>query len=499
MPESACGVVWLLLQSLLGFSFVPVGAASKDEAERVITLEPYTFVSAKHESVAAEWGVLRVPENRANPASRRIELAFVRFKSTAEDPGPPIVYLAGGPGNSGIAAARGTRFPLFMALRSVGDVIALDPRGVGASRPLLDCEETEDYPLDQPGDRTRVVNLVREKCHKCAAAIRQQGIDLDGYTVDASAHDVEDLRRALGAESLSLWGISYGTTLGLDIIRLHGDHVHKAILAGAEGTDDMLKKPARVDSILALVARLASRDPAVASDVPDLIGAMRRQIAALQRQPVRVRIKDAATEDPSDSVTVVLGAYDYQWAAYQLFGTKDYEWLPGFVWTVGQGDFRWWGEITARERRSGIGSAMTFHTDCASGASAERLSQVASERDGAVLGDVPNLVYPEVCDAWGSPDLGDGFRRGVHDSPVPVLFISGSLDARTPPVQAEIARRGFERSHHLIIEGAAHSDPLFLSSPKILETMLEFLKTGEVSVTRLSTPIQFRPVRTFND
>ena len=468
-------------------------------AAPALVLEPYVFVSAKGDSVAAEWGELQVFENRADPKSRRIELAFVRFKSTAAHPGPPIVYLAGGPGNSGIAAARGTRFPLFMALRSIGDVLALDPRGVGASRPLLDCAETEDYPLDQVGDRMRVVDLVSAKCRTCATRLREEGIDLDGYTVDACAEDVEDLRRALGLESLSLWGISFGTTLGLDIIRLHGDHVHQAILAGTEGTDDMLKRPARVDSMLSLIATLAARDSSVAADSPDLIGTMRARTAALGRRPVRVRIAEAATQDPADSVTVVLGSYDYQWAAYQLLGTQDYEWLPGFVWTVERGDYRWWAGLVARERRSGIGSAIAFHTDCASGASTERRKQVVGERDATVLGDVANLVYPEVCDAWGMPDLGAEFRRGVRDSAVPVLFISGSLDVRTPPVQAETARGGFRTSHQLLIEGATHSDPLFLSSPRILETMLEFLKTGRVSTTRLSTPIRFRPVRAFND
>jgi pimeloyl-ACP methyl ester carboxylesterase len=58
-----------------------------------------------------------------------IELAFVRFKSTAKNPGPPIVYLAGGSGGSGIGAARGSRFPLFMALREIADVIAFDQSG----------------------------------------------------------------------------------------------------------------------------------------------------------------------------------------------------------------------------------------------------------------------------------------------------------------------------------------------------------------------------------
>ncbi|MDQ3819716.1 MAG: alpha/beta hydrolase, partial [Acidobacteriota bacterium] len=72
-----------------------------------------------------------MPENRSDPKSRLIEIVFVRFKSTAKNPGPPIIYLAGGPGNSGIDQARGNRFPLFMAMREFGDVIALDQRATG--------------------------------------------------------------------------------------------------------------------------------------------------------------------------------------------------------------------------------------------------------------------------------------------------------------------------------------------------------------------------------
>src|SRR5215210_9390367 len=82
-----------------------------------LKIKPYTFENAKGEKIPAEFGTLFVPEKRSDPESNLIELAFVRFKSTAKNPGPPIVYLAGGPGGSGIGTARGSRFPLFMALR----------------------------------------------------------------------------------------------------------------------------------------------------------------------------------------------------------------------------------------------------------------------------------------------------------------------------------------------------------------------------------------------
>ncbi len=92
---------------------------------------------------------------------------------------------------------------------------------------------------------------------------------------------------------------------------------------------------------------------------------------------------------------------------------------------------------------------------------------------------------------WNAPDLGDEFRAPLK-SDVPVLFISGTLDARTPISNAEEYRKGFSNSTHMIIEGAVHSDPLFLSSPKIKEGMMEFLRGQPVTTTKITgAPIKF--------
>src|SRR5215207_8535100 len=134
---------------LLAISLLTVAITIQGQPKAgALKIKPYTFENAKGEKVEAELGTLLVPENRSNPDSNLIELAFVRFKSTAKTPGPPIVYLAGGPGGSGIGTAVGSRFPLFMALREIGDVIAFDQRGTGYSKPNLNCYERFALPLD---------------------------------------------------------------------------------------------------------------------------------------------------------------------------------------------------------------------------------------------------------------------------------------------------------------------------------------------------------------
>ena len=215
-----------------------------------LSIEPYVFENSKNEKVQAEFGRLKVPENRKKPNGNMIELAFVRFKSTSKNPGSPIIYLAGGPGGSGIQSAKYNRFELFMAMREFGDVIALDQRGTGESNPNLRCLSKLDLPFDKPLTRESYIKEESEKIKACSESWDKQGIDASAFNTVESANDLNDLRKALGAEKVSLWGISYGTHLALATIRQHGKYIDRAILAGVEGVDDTLKLPDNTQKLL---------------------------------------------------------------------------------------------------------------------------------------------------------------------------------------------------------------------------------------------------------
>src|SRR6185436_5509060 len=216
------------------------------------TFKPHEYVAGDGTKIAADLGEFSVPENRTKPGSRTIKLRFVRFKSTSPNPGNPIVYLAGGPGGSGIESARGTRFPLFMAMREFGDVIALDQRGINESEPDMRCTEPYLIPPGEPVDRAKGGAIVAESMRKCAARL---GVDLTAYNTRESAADLDDLRKALGAKKLVLWGISYGTHLSSAMLRYHPDAVDRVILAGIEGPDDTYKLPSDQQLLLEDIAR----------------------------------------------------------------------------------------------------------------------------------------------------------------------------------------------------------------------------------------------------
>ncbi|MDX1417764.1 MAG: hypothetical protein R3293_26420, partial [Candidatus Promineifilaceae bacterium] len=85
-----------------------------------------------------ECGVVKVPENYDNPDGRQMELVFVRFFSTGENPDPvPVLYLSGGPGG---AATHEINNPYMVpnrdVIRETRDFIYFDQRGTGLSAPL---------------------------------------------------------------------------------------------------------------------------------------------------------------------------------------------------------------------------------------------------------------------------------------------------------------------------------------------------------------------------
>jgi pimeloyl-ACP methyl ester carboxylesterase len=256
------------------------------------------FVSQAGDTVAAQYGFLWVQENRAKQNDRMIRLGFVRFPSTSPDPGPPIIYLAGGPGGSGIDAARGSRFPLFMALREAGDVIALAQRGTRGSIPYLTCQDPWVYPLEQALTRETFLQTMLEWARICADYWRGLGIDLAAYHTNENADDVEALRQALGAEQVSLLGISYGTHLALSVIRRHPAGVYRAVLAGVEGPDQTLKLPSSTQKLLVRLDSLVRADTLASARYPDFLGSVSAVLDSLERSAVTVEGQHPSTGQP---------------------------------------------------------------------------------------------------------------------------------------------------------------------------------------------------------
>ena len=443
--------------------------------------EPILFRAGDVE-IPGEAGVIEVPMSRSSPRSGSITLRFVRFPATGPRPGPPIVYLAGGPGGSGIEGLRGNRAEFFQSLREFGDVIGFDQRGTGDSGPeARTCPRSIAFPLDRPGEPHSWIDLLRASVAACVDSLRALGTDADGFTTAESADDLEALRRALGAERLALVGSSYGTHLALAMARRHPESVDRMVLAGVEGPDHTLKLPSNVQANLERLSSVIRRDATYGALLSDPLATLDSLLRGLEREPARVTIL------PGIDVTV--GRWDLQAFLTEGMGSLDeLGRLPARILTMSRGDFTELARWAYDRRRPGPVQLMSIAMDCASYASSRRLERVRREAQETLLGATIDYPLPGICEVRGLPRLDEEFRGPLERS-IPVLFISGTLDGRTPLSNAEEIAAGFPEGRHLVLENVSHGADLLTASVKIRDVVHAFLAGDELpAATRIELP-----------
>ena len=436
-----------------------------------VVVEPYSYRTFDGNEFPAELGKLWVRENRNGSSNRLIQLAFVRLKSTAERPGSPIVFLAGGPGAPGIGMGRvPVYFRLFQQLRSVSDVILLDQRGLGMSSPALDCPETT-VPADVFATSGKWLGVVIGKSRSCAQHWLAKGVDVAAYTNDASADDLNDLRQALGVLRISLIGHSYGTLLAQAAVRRHGQHIDRVVFAGTEGPDNLLALPSVWDALIRKLAYLASEDGSVNELVPDMEALFRRVQDKLEREPLMLAISRTETEGATN---IVVGRIGLQWLVrHGMSDARNYAWLPALLHMIDQGDYSLLTRLMTPLHHAMQGrSPMANAVDCSIGWSAARLAAAARETQGSLLSNVNLQRTTAICDAVGVKTNDPSLQPRLF-SRIPALFVSGTLDANTPPFQAEEVRWGFPNSTHLIVENGGHET---LPSADVQGVIVDFFK-----------------------
>jgi pimeloyl-ACP methyl ester carboxylesterase len=129
---------------------------------------------------------------------------------------------------------------------------------------------------------------------------------------------------------------------------------------------------------------------------------------------------------------------------------------------------------------------------CSAGATASRDRDIAIEATQSLFGNTMNTLFPEVCAALPTKDLGDPFRAPIPTN-VPVLFLSGTLDSNCPPYQAEEIRWPMTRATHLIVDHAGHED--LEPNPDVQSAIADYLAGKDVSDRRIALPVpDFRSV-----
>ncbi|MDT7621473.1 MAG: hypothetical protein QOF99_2374 [Pseudonocardiales bacterium] len=210
-------------------------APSQDDAQ--------TFADPK-----LDCSYLQVPLDYSQRAGKTAQIAVLRQK--ASQPAQKIGSLVinpGGPGASGTEAAAGVAKQVQGgALAARFDIVGFDPRGVGASKPAIECFTPPERDADRldvevdssPAGVARIEGKNKDYDAKCE---QRSGKDLlaNAGTRDV-VKDMDILRQALGDQKLTYLGYSYGTRLGYSYAEAFPQNVRALVLDGALDPDQNL-------------------------------------------------------------------------------------------------------------------------------------------------------------------------------------------------------------------------------------------------------------------
>lgn len=423
--------------------------------------------------LGAECATVSAPLDWARPGGDRITLAVSRLR--AADPARRIGVLfvnPGGPGGEGVPLVRDYAVQAFAPeLRDRFDIVGVDPRGVGASRPAITCPVPTFDPAvtqrpDHPLEFQRLVDHNRRVADACR---RATGPLVDHVDTISAAKDFDAVRAALGESRISWLGLSYGTLLGGTYAQLFPHRVRAAVLDGAVdhtvGSRRMATDEAvTTEQVFRQFARWCGETASCALHGRDVEAGYRDLLARADRGNIPARdhpegvtteqigygvysmlyltrmwprlaeaLRDATAEQPD---AAVFAAPAEAQAAYRVIGCHDFP-----------SDVRGFGDLAARERE------------------ARRLAPTTR-------GMVEAWDIQAGCAGWPIRAANPWGPLRVHGARN-VLVVSGEHDPSTPRVWGDGLVRQIRGAQHLVWPGYGHT--AFFNDPTTVRRMVEHL------------------------
>lgn len=198
------------------------------------TPAPITWTACGTEDYPTlQCGKVSVPLDYQNPSGQKITLAVSRVPHTAATSQGALLVNPGGPGGSGLTLAGFVAANLSPAVAAQYDVIGFDPRGVGNSEPALNCATGFFKPVRPDSVPTTKAdmdaNLERAKSYAAACGAKYGSV-LKYIDTISAVKDMDSIRQGLGQKTVSYFGYSYGTYLGVVYAKLFPKNVRRMVL-----------------------------------------------------------------------------------------------------------------------------------------------------------------------------------------------------------------------------------------------------------------------------
>ncbi len=422
-----------------------------------------------------ECGRVVVPADWSAMNGKTIKLAVYRIPSTSPTPAPdPVVYLAGGPGQSGVSALRIFAKGSAAYLRSRSDVIIIDQRGTGYSEPALFCPEVFTAPVE--------TIALHQACHD---RLVSEGVRFADYNSAYNAQDVNAVRQALGYTEWNLYGVSYGTRLALTAMRDLPTGIRSVVLDSVFPVDINSigsNTPYSVYWAIKQISTNCAADADCSSNIGNIKGVIEDGIMRLSAMPdgnllaiIYVSALTKLINDPllADRITTVATGTDAE-VKTLIQQTEESLLLPPistkappvvypFVTPAAQGMF---SAVICSEEKPYINLSAT-----------PNIASNFREPTQRIINQVGQSEQL-LCDIYKVPAR-DEIETQPVQSDLPTLVLAGTADAITPPTFAIHATETLSHSQYAEFEGLGHG--LLGQNECIKQITLDFLNNPNLA------------------
>jgi len=475
----------ILTISALILSFQSLGQA------QLINVKTKTYKTSSGIKVEGQEGYLEVPENRNNPASRKIKTKFVHLKSLSDSPATPVIYLEGGGGQSTWEADSPDDLNDRLEILEVSDLIYLDRRG-SSDRALTYIWRDgfpEEFFVSEEKANEHYQKLIKEALVK----FEEKEIDVTGYNIEEHANDVNDLMDALMIDQYTIFGFSYGSHIGMTVMNLFPERVERAILVGPDAPNQALNFPSHLDAHILKVGTLIEQDSTLDMTAEDFSRLVTQTMEKLEANPVTIKVKNPLN---GKKIDVPIGAFGLGLVLrLDIDDAYDVPVIPRLLHTINEGDYSMLTWFVQKRVVFALGlPGQGINQQLASGVSPERWSRIKKEAQESIFGNVVNFPFSAAKDHWVESTL--SFDSTVPtSSDIPTLFITGTLDCRTPEQQTEAIMKGFSNASHIQVENAGHEQaqwdaevandfiPAFITGDEIESRTVFYKKIEFVNLT----------------
>jgi pimeloyl-ACP methyl ester carboxylesterase len=459
------GTTWLacvaIALSLPGTGLAEPPTRTKSPAWSPVACTAFTLQVEAGSGV--ECGYVTVPRRHADPKGPTIQLAAVVLPATASPRQPDPLFLAqGGPGGSTIETY-GTYLLDSPDARPAAnrDIVLWDQRGTLYSKPALMCPELSKEALEsaqrhESDAESDAASMAAFKA--CGARLQAEAGDLSVFNSAENADDVDDVRRALGYDTINFYGVSYGTELGQFVMRQHPAELRSVILdAVVPLSYNLFTEPAFAQQRIGeKYLRGCAAEPTCNAAFPDLARRYLALVDRLNTTPVTVQV---APLDSTETHQVVLTGDLLEAALYTSLYTNVHDYIPLIVDRADHGDYTYVSSLLlpmilfdttmAEGMHQTVACADRGDTDARATEFAGVLPRLAkSAREDAIQAVA-------MCREWKIELLPRAALEPVT-SEIPTLLLSGDFDPITPPQYAASLLPQLAHGQHVVFPRGSH-------------------------------------------